>query len=200
MKTLKSIAVKHGLIVGAVLLALAALIAYIAFSDQWRLPAVAENEQESEQTAAENPPPEKLSSKILSKFKAKEINCLAQNIYFEARGSNLADKAAVADVVLNRTQDRRYPATVCSVISQGVITGRTDCQFSWKCDSRSNVPLASDSWDDAKTIAYNMYVHGKFRGISEGATHYHATYVKPYWAKSLRMVGRIGSHVYYRWE
>jgi spore germination cell wall hydrolase CwlJ-like protein len=112
----------------------------------------------------------------------------------------LADKAGVADVVMNRTEDRRYPTTVCAVVSQGVITGRTDCQFSWKCDSRSNMPAESDGWEEAKSIAYNMYVHKEFRGITEGATHYHATYVKPYWAKSLRLVGRIGAHVYYRWE
>jgi spore germination cell wall hydrolase CwlJ-like protein len=62
------------------------------------------------------------------------------------------------------------------------------------------MPAESDSWEEAKSIAYNMYVHKEFRGITEGATHYHATYVKPYWAKSLQLVGRIGSHVYYRWE
>jgi spore germination cell wall hydrolase CwlJ-like protein len=136
----------------------------------------------------------------LNNFNAKEVNCLALNVYYEARGSNLADKIAVADVVMNRTEDRRYPNTVCGVIAQGVKTGRTDCQFSWKCDGKSNTPTDSDAWNQAKDIAYNMYVHDKFRGLTEGATHYHATYVKPYWAKSLQLGGRIGSHIYYRWE
>jgi spore germination cell wall hydrolase CwlJ-like protein len=139
-------------------------------------------------------------SKDLNNFDAREVNCLALNIYHEARGSNLADKIAVADVVMNRTEDRRYPNTVCGVVGQGVKKGRADCQFSWKCDGKSNSPEESDSWIQAKDIAYNMYVHEKYRGITEGATHYHATYVKPYWAKSLQLVGRIGSHIYYRWE
>lgn len=187
MKNLiKSVMTMQGVIVGLILV-IVALIAHIVFSSQWRSPA----------TLADSKRP---AVEILSRFKAKEINCLAQNIYFEARGSNLADKVAVADVVMNRTEDRRYPTTVCGVVSQGVIVGKTDCQFSWKCDNKSNMPAESDSWEEAKSIAYNMYVHGEYRGVTEGATHYHATYVKPYWAKSLQLVGRIGAHVYYRWE
>jgi spore germination cell wall hydrolase CwlJ-like protein len=178
---IKSVATTNNIIV-VLILVIVALVAHITFSKPTSFDS-------------KRPLPE-----MLSRFEAKEVNCLASNIYFEARGSNLADKAAVADVVMNRTEDRRYPTTVCAVVSQGVITGKTDCQFSWKCDSRSNMPAESDSWEEAKSIAYNMYVHKEFRGITEGATHYHATYVKPYWAKSLQLVGRIGSHVYYRWE
>lgn len=185
-KILESVPVRHGVIVG-VILATLALITYIIFSPSWSL------------THASNKNVYKESAD-LNKFNAKEVNCLALNIYFEARGSNLADKIAVADVAMNRAQDRRYPSSICGVIGQGVKKGRTDCQFSWKCDNKSNTPTDSDSWAEAKDIAYNMYVHDKYRGITEGATHYHATYVKPYWAKSLQMVGRIGEHIYYRWE
>ena len=133
-------------------------------------------------------------------FLEQEEQCLALNIYYEARSSNLADKAAVADVVLNRALDRRYPATICDVVHDGYTKGRRDCQFSWYCDGKSDDPQDLDRWYEARTIAYDMLTYNKYRGITEGATHYHATYVNPRWASSLQMVGRIGAHIYYRWE
>ena len=131
--------------------------------------------------------------------------CLAQNIYYEARSSNLADQAAVADVVLNRVQDTRYPNTICEVVKQGRQDSngnmiRNQCQFSWYCDGKSDYPTNKDSWVSAQQTAYMMIYHSDFRGITEGATHYHATYVSPKWAKQKQLVGRIGNHIYYRWE
>ena len=73
------------------------------------------------------------ASRVDEVFEDTEATCLALNVYYEARGSNLADKAAVADVVLNRTLDRRYPATICGVVQDGYKPGRSDCQFSWYC-------------------------------------------------------------------
>ena len=130
--------------------------------------------------------------------------CMAQNIYYEARGSSLADQAAVADVVLNRMQDRRYPNTICEVVKQGVkhASGqmvRNKCQFSWYCDGKSDWPTDQDAWHQAQQIAYLIMHMDRFRGITEGATHYHAHYVDPNWASSLQMVTTIGDHVYYRW-
>lgn len=136
----------------------------------------------------------------LQQVKADELNCLALNIYYEARGSNLADKAAVADVVINRTLDRRYPSSICDVVQDGYIPGKRVCQFSWYCDGKSDTPVDQDKWMEAQSIAFNMMEFGDYRGITEGATHYHATYVDPFWASSLQMVGRIGAHIYYRWE
>lgn len=138
-------------------------------------------------------------------------HCLALNIYYEARGSNLADKAAVADVVLNRVQDSRYPNTVCEVVYQGrqkpswkdpnvMVMVRNQCQFSWYCDGKSDTPLNEDRWNEAQNIAWAISKWGNFRGLTEGATHYHATYVSPNWARDFQMVGRIGAHIYYRWN
>lgn len=132
--------------------------------------------------------------------RATELHCLAQNIYYEARGSNLADKISVSDVVMNRVIDRRYPDTVCGVVQDGYIAGNKTCQFSWYCDGKSDIPVDQDRWHEAQSIAYSMLEFGEYRGITEGATHYHATYVDPFWADSLQMVGRIGAHIYYRWE
>ena len=134
-----------------------------------------------------------------------QVECMALNIYYEARGSNLADKAAVADVVLNRVNDTRYPNTVCEVVKQGLQDAngnmrRNKCQFSWYCDGKADNPQNQDLYVEAQSIAWNMVEEGKYRGITEGATHYHATYVNPRWAPTLQLVGRIGAHIFYRWE
>ena len=131
--------------------------------------------------------------------------CLAQNIYYEARGSNRADRFAVADVVLNRVQDARYPDSICEVVRQGERNAdgsmvRNRCQFSWYCDGKSDWPRDMDAWVDAQMIAYNMLQYGQGRGLTEGATHYHADYVNPRWARKLQLVGRIGVHIFYRWQ
>ena len=132
--------------------------------------------------------------------KHPQEHCMALNVYYEARSSNLADKYAVADVVLNRVQDTRYPNTVCEVVKDGYRKGRRDCQFSWYCDGKKDNPSDIDHWKEAQMIAWSIIHWDKMRGITEGATHYHANYVDPYWAKSLQMVGRIGAHIFYRWE
>jgi len=131
--------------------------------------------------------------------------CMALNIYYEARGSNLADRAATADVVMNRVNDSRYPNTICEVVKQGRqhpsgAMMRNKCQFSWYCDGKHDRPQNEDLWIDAQMLAYQVVHEDKYRGITEGATHYHATYVKPRWASSLQLVGRIGAHIFYRWE
>lgn len=145
--------------------------------------------------------------------------CIALNVYYEARADNLAGKYAVADVVLNRVQDARFPNTACEVIREGIMLEswstaqhpelpdeerkyypkRDRCQFSWYCDGMADVPTDRESWRDAQIIAYNIVQFGTFRGITEGATHYHATYVSPSWSLIYHVVGRIGAHIFYRW-
>ena len=142
---------------------------------------------------------------LFSQDSRPETHCLALNIYYEARGSNRADRLAVADVVMNRVRDTRYPNTICEVVKQGRTDAngnilRNQCQFSWYCDGKSDVPQDIDRWIDAQQIAYMVETFQEYRGISEGATHYHATYVNPRWAKDLQLVGRIGAHIFYRWE
>ena len=139
-----------------------------------------------------------------------EINCMALNIYYETRGSNLADQYAVADVVLNRVEDTRYPNSICEVVYQGEkhASGqmkRNRCQFSWYCDGKSDVPRDKESWKRAQSIAWDIIQWDNYRGITEGATHYHAHYVNPRWNKSrkgfsITRLGRIGTHIYYRWN
>ena len=142
---------------------------------------------------------------LFSYEKNPDAWCLAQNIYYEARGSSLADQAGVADVVLNRVKDTRYPNTICEVVRQGEThpngkMKRNRCQFSWYCDGKSDWPTNYDAWAIAQQQAYMMLERNEYRGITEGATHYHADYVMPRWASSLQLVGRIGEHIFYRWK
>jgi len=138
-----------------------------------------------------------------------EIECLALNIYHEARGSSFVDQASVADVTLNRVESTAYPNTVCGVIYQAQLSQwhldrgrevpvRNKCQFSWYCDGKSDKPKDVDAYTKAIYLAYNMLTHGDYRGITEGSTHYHAHYVSPSWARRFVFVSRIGDHFYYK--
>ena len=151
-----------------------------------------------------------------------EAVCMALNIYYESRSDNLAGQYAVADVVLNRVQDSRYPNSICEVIKEGPVREswktkkdpdlseserifnpiRNMCQFSWWCDGKSDEPKDETGWAQAQYVAGNIMYNGKYRGITEGATHYHATYVKPKWRfdRGMNHIGRIGSHIFYRWD
>jgi spore germination cell wall hydrolase CwlJ-like protein len=77
---------------------------------------------------------------------------------------------------------------------------RNKCQFSWYCDGKSDRPGNQDLWIEVQMLAWQVIEDGKYRGLTEGATHYHATYVSPRWARELQLVGRIGAHIFYRWE
>ena len=148
-----------------------------------------------------------------------ELYCLAMNIYFEAKSEPIAGQYAVADVVLNRVNDARYPNSICEVVLQGpqreswktkkienlednqrqFYPIRHKCQFSWYCDGKPDKVRDGDAWRKAQEIAYRIVGESKFRGVTEGSTHYHATYVSPRWAPQLDLVGRIGTHIFYRW-
>ena len=139
-----------------------------------------------------------------------QVQCMALNVYYEARSSNLADQYAVADVVLNRVEDTRYPNTICDVVKEGQKDAngnmkRNKCQFSWYCDGKHDRPQDEDSWKRAQSVAWDIVKWNTFRGITEGSTHYHTTYVNPRWNKSrkgwsITRVGRIGAHIFYRWN
>lgn len=151
------------------------------------------------------------SGALLANVEAREYDnpqviCLAKNIYFESRGDNFAGQIAVADVTMNRAANRNYPDTVCAVVQQGKQDRKgnmlkNQCQFSWYCDGKPDtIPNkeTNDQWLQALDLASNMYYNKKWRGLTDGATHYHASYVAPAWKSSLKLVGRIGEHIFYR--
>ena len=138
--------------------------------------------------------------------KDNDLDCLAQNIYFEAKSESQAGQIAVGQVVLNRVEHRKYPNTICEVIRQGPTYNwtkdfpvRHKCQFSWYCDGKSDRIRNQDAWYQAKQIASALIsMRDMVPNIVEDATHYHAHYVNPHWASKLEKVTRIDSHIFYR--
>lgn len=129
-------------------------------------------------------------------FSAAEQRCLAAGIYFEARGESVKGQAAVAQVILNRVRNPTYPATVCGVVYQNE-NWRNRCQFSFACDGIKDRVRSPKHWDMAEEIALATTA-GKIWLTEVGSsTHYHATYVRPPWARKMRKVGQIGLHIFY---
>ena len=125
-----------------------------------------------------------------------EWQCLATAIYFESRGEPLAGQIAVAEVVLNRRDARNYPNSICGVTNQGAGSGR-GCQFSYACDGRSDVMQSAVPRERAGKLA-RMLIDGRPRTVTDGATHFHATYVRPDWSRRFTRTAAIGNHVFYR--
>ena len=121
----------------------------------------------------------------------KTIDCMAKNIYFEARNQSLAGQIAITYVVFNRVLDARYPNSICEVIQQGPkyawntsLPVRDKCQFSWFCDGRSDIPMNKAVWKTSLVLAeelFDLWKYGTLMDITEGSTHYHAHYVSPNW-------------------
>ena len=130
-------------------------------------------------------------------FTAKEQKCLAQGIYFEARGEELKGQAAVAQVILNRVRNPAYPDTICGVVFQNE-NWRNRCQFSFACDRIPDLILAPWHWKTAKEIAMAVTAGKIWLDEVGSATHYHATYVKPPWGRTMKRVAKIGEHIFYR--
>ena len=132
--------------------------------------------------------------------------CLALNTYHEAKNQSMVGQIAVAEVVMNRVADSRYPNTICEVVKQGPkykgsdVPVRHRCQFSWYCDGKSDIPKNEKAWKKAQDYAYLVLYNRIAIDVTEGATHYHATYVKPSWAKTKKRTTRIEKHIFYRGE
>lgn len=127
--------------------------------------------------------------------------CLAMNIYHEARGESLAGQIATANVVMNRVNSPKYPDSICSVVKQGHYWKnhpiRNRCSFSWWCDGAADTPQHDESWSQSVSLAYKIQ-GGFIPDITDGATHYHATYVMPYWADDYYAIAQIGDHIFYK--
>lgn len=125
-----------------------------------------------------------------------EENCLARAIYFEARSESELGQIAVAKVVLNRVKDPEYPNTICGVVYQG--SGRRNaCQFSFACDGLPDDVKSAAAWSKAKRLAKKTIAGDAKVAALTTATNYHADYVKPKWAKSMKRLVKIGRHIFY---
>ena len=137
--------------------------------------------------------------------------CLALNTYHEAKNQSLVGQIATAQVVMNRVEDDRFPNTICEVVKEGPTRPswedpkkeypiRHRCQFSWYCDGKPDTPKNEKAWRKAQDVAFLVLYNKIQLDVTEGATHYHATYVKPAWAKTKKRTTRIEKHIFYRWE
>jgi len=145
-------------------------------------------------------------------FMIDESFCLAQNVYFEARNQPLAGQMAVISVTVNRMNDKRFPNTICGVVYEGphrpswkdqtvMIPVKNRCQFSWYCDGKSDRVHDMETFNRIFELTTGV-VDGSYTiaDITEGATHYHADYVEPSWAKTKTKKIEIEDHIFYRWE
>jgi len=150
---------------------------------------------------------------FLTGFSKQEINCLAQNIYFEARDQTIKGQIAVSLVTINRVESKRFPNSICKVVKQaryrqGKLV-KHKCHFSWFCDGKSDVPRDRIAWKVALTIAKAMLekpgAHIKHFGkvwdmkdFLNGAKYYHRIDVNPYWNNKMIKVMQIGDHVFWK--
>jgi spore germination cell wall hydrolase CwlJ-like protein len=129
----------------------------------------------------------------------RNVECLARNVYYEARGEPPEGQYAVAEVTMNRKASRRYPATVCAVVHEkrwDAIRERYVGAFSWT-EFYSVPEPAGEAWAFAQKVAEDVYYRRTPPRV-DGATYYHATSIKPSWARTQKRVARIGRHVFYR--
>jgi hypothetical protein len=130
-------------------------------------------------------------------FRARELRCMATAVYFEARGEPVRGQIAVAQVIMTRVRSDFYPNTICGVVFQGQ-WNRNSCQFSFACDGQTDAPKQPEQWATALDVAKQV-ISGKayLNDIAE-ATHYHASYVRPDWARQVKRIKQIGVHIFYK--
>jgi spore germination cell wall hydrolase CwlJ-like protein len=129
---------------------------------------------------------------------SRALKCLTDAIYYEAANEPDAGQRAVAQVIINRMRHPTYPNTICGVIYQGSERA-TGCQFSYSCDGSMARTPARPAWLRAQRVALDMLAGSVYAPVGM-ATHYHATYVYPYWAPSLDFIATIGAHRFYNWK
>ena len=130
-------------------------------------------------------------------YSKAERHCLANGIYFEARGEPVLGQKAVAQVILNRVRNPAYPNTICGVVYQNK-QKRNACQFSFACDGIRDKVNSRIHWKQSVKVA-NDAIDGRFWLRSVGsASHYHADYVWPKWRRKMRKMTKIGRHIFYR--
>jgi N-acetylmuramoyl-L-alanine amidase len=134
----------------------------------------------------------------------RKKNCLAQNIYHEARGESETGMIGVAFATMNRVHSTKYPNDVCDVVFQAKKDKRGKpikhkCQFSWYCDGKSDEITDEEEFQTAKNIAsYILHMHEYVEDPTSGATMYHSARITPYWADAFEKTTQIENHIFYR--
>jgi spore germination cell wall hydrolase CwlJ-like protein len=124
----------------------------------------------------------------------QQFQCLTSALYHEARGESVEGQQAVAEVILNRVDDGRFPQTICGVVHQ---RSGGSCQFSWACDGRSDAVRRDATYERVAKVARAM-LDGMPRSLTDGATFFHARSVRPSWSNRFVNTAEIGAHLFYR--
>jgi spore germination cell wall hydrolase CwlJ-like protein len=126
-----------------------------------------------------------------------EHRCLSQALYYEARGEGRVGEQAVAEVVFHRMNAGNFGHSICAVVYEG--SGHPGCQFSFTCDGALDRPRDESAWMKSEQLAAQILT-GEIllHNTTGGATHYHATWVYPFWAPTLKITAHIGNHIFYR--
>lgn len=127
---------------------------------------------------------------------SRELECLSEAVYYEARGETPSGQAAVAQVVLNRVRHPSFPKSICGVVFQGAYH-RVGCQFSFACDGSMRRTREAGAWNRAQKVAARA-LSGSVMTEVGAATHFHTTGVAPGWGPRLMRVAQVGMHVFYR--
>ena len=153
----------------------------------------------------ENIPLEEHLETVAPTIDPNELECMAKNIYFEAAIESTAGKMAVAQVTMNRVRSSHYPDTICGVVYEGKhysngFPVRDRCQFSWYCDGKGDEPRPTPAWRDSVEIAEYIIRTPSLLDITDGATHYHADWMKkfPKWAYQKKKLVKIDTHIFYK--
>lgn len=126
---------------------------------------------------------------------SRDLECLTQAVYYEARGESRGGQQAVAQVVLNRVRHPAFPKSVCGVVFQGARYG--GCQFSFACDGSVHRRVEISAWRRAETVAANALDGSVMSGVGS-ATHFHVIGLSPAWRNRMTQVALVGQHVFYR--
>jgi N-acetylmuramoyl-L-alanine amidase len=130
--------------------------------------------------------------------RAADLQCLAENIYFEARGEPLDGLYAVAEVTLNRVNSPHFPDTICEVVYEArwdPLRRRKVAHFSWT-ELEGLSPPRGEPWQQAMRVATAVYDDVAMQVVPE-ALFYHTTAIHPYWATNKKTVAKIGNHIFY---
>ncbi|WP_038147636.1 cell wall hydrolase [Thioclava atlantica] len=165
--------------------------------DKRRVTALTMAPARSKKVANKSVLPTVLSAKWLAEQPAakggEQFQCLSQALYFEARGEGVKGQQAVAEVILNRVDDPRFPGSICGVVHQSSSRG---CQFSWYCDGKPEHVGNKAVYARVAKVARAM-MDGAPRSLTDGATYFHTHYVHPRWSRRFEKTASIGRHVFY---
>lgn len=139
-----------------------------------------------------------LPANLTVKEREAQIQCLTQNIYWEAASEPFEGKVAVAQVTMNRMNSGKFPTTVCGVVQQrNVFYDKVVCQFSWFCESTYKTrPVYPKHWEESEAVAKKVLLEGFRLDSLKEALYYHADYVNPKWNKE--KIAKIGQHIFYK--